>query len=200
MDYSIEIIDSNAKFERIKPDFVNIVSEYFLTNSIAFGQYYKDPEYVFRAIFGQTSVFKSNRDLIEFYSKIHQTGIFSENGEKFWFNFFNENNIFLLLYVGNQVVGQVGYHKKDTIVEVIRFYVKPEFRGKGFGTALLHKLLQLAQNNYISEIKLDTYPWQTALSLYLKAGFEYCPYFPEVGFPEEVAKLAETIFMTKKLI
>ena len=116
---------------QVKPDFVNIVSEYFLTNSIAFGQYYKDPEFVFQGIFGQTSVFKSNHDLIELYSKVHQTGILSENGEKFWFKFVNENNFFFSYMLVINSLAKLVIIKEITLLRLYVFMLNLNFVARG---------------------------------------------------------------------
>jgi putative acetyltransferase len=66
-------------------------------------------------------------------------------------------------------------------VEVKRLYVRPEFRGRGLGPALLEYLINEAKSAGYLEMVGDTMPVMTdALALYKRRGFELTgPYAQE---------------------
>ena len=195
MNYSIIVIDSYAKYEQLKQELGNIYSEYLLSNFISMKSYYKDPNYICQLEYGV-----SYDIIVKNLTEENKTGILPEKRDLQWKKFFSipSSNIFLLLEVDEQIKGEIGYEKiNQTTAMLIRFYIKPEFRGNNFGNLLLNKLLELVRENGYKEIKLQTYPFHTALPLYLKAGFDYCDYFTEVGSSEEVEKIAESIYMRK---
>ena len=47
----------------------------------------------------------------------------------------------------------------------------PEYRGRGIGTQLLHRLLALLRENGFSRVSLSVQKENPALRLYLRAGF-----------------------------
>lgn len=97
----------------------------------------------------------------------------------------------LLSEEGGEFTGCVAVRKKDTaIAELKRMYIKPGFRNKGLGSALLKKALRFAGNAGYKKIRLDTLAQMTnAISLYTKAGFTQIePYYFN---PEETALFFE---------
>lgn len=62
--------------------------------------------------------------------------------------------------------------------EIVRIYTKPEFRGKGFGSAMLERLILEAKNFGFKILKLDTGIFmKDAQSMYVSHGFKECdPY------------------------
>ena len=57
--------------------------------------------------------------------------------------------------------------------ELKRMYVRPQFRGRGFGKLLLAHLIALARQNGIGVVRLETgIHQQEAIALYERAGFE----------------------------
>jgi len=88
----------------------------------------------------------------------------------------------------DEIVGMGGLRCiTEDIVEVKRMYVKPEFRGKGLGKALLDKLLETAQNIGYSKIRLDTGVFmKAAQKVYQSAGFYEIEEYPESEVPKEV--------------
>ena len=88
----------------------------------------------------------------------------------------------------------VVYHKlNDKRCEIKRLYVKPEARGMHLGELLVKKIIECAVSAGFGEMVLDTIaPLQSAISLYLKMGFEKCePYYYN--------PMSDVIYMSKKL-
>jgi putative acetyltransferase len=75
--------------------------------------------------------------------------------------------------------GAVGYG------EVKRMYVRPEFRGAGFGRAILERLADRARERGVSVLRLETGIQQVeAIGLYERAGFRTRgPFGPYVADP-----------------
>jgi len=69
----------------------------------------------------------------------------------------------------------------STRAEAKRLYVRPEFRGRGVGAALLEYLIEQARAAGYLELVGDTMPVMTdALALYQRRGFELTgPYSPD---------------------
>ncbi|QQS20367.1 GNAT family N-acetyltransferase [Candidatus Saccharibacteria bacterium] len=94
-------------------------------------------------------------------------------------------NIWVLVY-DDKVVGSVAL-KSDTIDEVVlkRMYLRPPFRGKGFGNLLLRTALAEAKEAGFHKITLDTNRKQlSAQRTYEAAGFKLTKEDGEVMFYE----------------
>jgi len=65
--------------------------------------------------------------------------------------------------------------------EMKRFYIRPQFRGRGAGRALMNWLLAEARTAGYREVICDTMPVMTeAIAMYERAGFERTgPYAPD---------------------
>lgn len=87
--------------------------------------------------------------------------------------------------------------RKD-IVEIKRMYVRPEFRGRGIGRALLEALISEAQEIGYPTVRLDSTRFmEAAHSLYRSVGFlEIAPY-SESEIPPEFHQY--WVFMEKQL-
>jgi len=71
-------------------------------------------------------------------------------------------------YVGCTCVRNLG----DGIAEIKRMYVKPNFRGQGFGRQMLLKAIEEAKRLGYRFLRLDTIPdMESAIRLYLSVGF-----------------------------
>ncbi len=81
-----------------------------------------------------------------------------------------------------EFVGCVGVKKIDnTICEMKRLYVKPEFRGERIGERLVRESILTARALGYQRMRLDTIreKMKPAISLYLKEGFVEIPaYYP----------------------
>jgi len=81
----------------------------------------------------------------------------------------------LLLAVENEkFIGCVALRKlEDNICEMKRLYVKPEYRGKGFGKVLAEEIIEEAKKIGYSFMRLDTLTkLNKAMNLYRTLGFK----------------------------
>lgn len=82
----------------------------------------------------------------------------------------------------NQLVGCVALHKLDSSVcEMKRLYLRPQFRGQGFGRALAERIISEARQIGYRRVRLDTVEpvMKDAVAMYRKLGFkEVAPYRP----------------------
>jgi len=87
---------------------------------------------------------------------------------------------FYLVKIDKKLAGGVGFKRlEDSICEIKRLYVYPDFRGKGVGKTLLDMTLTLAKNYGYSRARLDTLErMKEAITLYKSFGFkEISPYY-----------------------
>jgi ribosomal protein S18 acetylase RimI-like enzyme len=98
------------------------------------------------------------------------------------------NGIYYLLQIKDKIVGMGALRKlNDSTGELKRMYVRPEFRGNGFGKTLLKKLLAIGKKFGCSRILLDTGQFMTAAQhLYRSAGFKDTNKYPETEVPTEM--------------
>lgn len=86
------------------------------------------------------------------------------------------HGVLLLVRDRQRYVGAVGLRNIENphTCEVKRMYLRPAYRGKGIGAALLQQLLIHAKQMGYSTIKLDTlgYKMPAAVRLYTSFGFE----------------------------
>ena len=80
----------------------------------------------------------------------------------------------LLATLENKPVGCVAMSKfGDNICEMKRLYIRPEFRGHGFGRALAENVIEKAKESGYSHMRLDmVMPRDAARELYLSLGFK----------------------------
>ena len=78
---------------------------------------------------------------------------------------------------------------RDDIVEIKRMYVRPEFRGKGIGRAMLDALLADAWEMGHTTVRLDSGRFmEAAQALYRSAGFHEIKSYAESEVPLELRK------------
>jgi putative acetyltransferase len=84
-----------------------------------------------------------------------------------------EDVVFFVARTNDMLVGCGGLKfEQDGFAEVKRLYTRPEFRGKGFGKALLQYLEMIAQREGVLIIRLETGTRQLdARFLYERAGY-----------------------------
>ena len=86
----------------------------------------------------------------------------------------------LLAEYENQLAGCVALHKLEPgICEMKRLYLRPQFRGKGRGRALAHRMIADARRIGYDRMRLDTVEpvMKDAVAMYRKLGFkEIAPY------------------------
>lgn len=110
-----------------------------------------------------------------------------------------QEGIFYLLLEGEEFVGIGAIRKlKKGVGEIKRMYIRPEFRGKGFGKTLLQKLLVKGKEFGFSAVYLDTPLFaKAAQHIYRLSGFVEREQYPESEVPQPVRQLF--IYMEKKL-
>jgi GNAT superfamily N-acetyltransferase len=109
------------------------------------------------------------------------------------------SGIYYLVQFQNELIGMGCVHRlKDDIAEIKRMYIRPEYRGKGSGKALLQKLITLAKEYGYHSIYLDSGSFmKDAHRLYRSLGFvDRAPYI-ESEIPPELTPY--WVFMEKSL-
>jgi putative acetyltransferase len=98
----------------------------------------------------------------------------------------------IIARVDGKIAGCVAVKKIDTeICEMKRLYVKPEFRGKKVGIALVKRIIEIARELDYKIMRLDTLTTlERAVSIYRRIGFNtISPYYhnplPNVLFFEK---------------
>jgi putative acetyltransferase len=88
----------------------------------------------------------------------------------------------LLAELSGKPAGCVALHPlQPDIAEMKRLYVRPEFRGKGVGIALMNAILREAKQIGYQRLRLDTIQplMSDAIAMYRRFGFyEIAPYRP----------------------
>lgn len=93
----------------------------------------------------------------------------------------------LLCFVQTDLVGCVAFREIDAdVCEMKRLFLRPAFRGRGLGGAMVEAIIGAAREVGYKRMRLDTLPGKmdAAIALYEQAGFkEIPPYYdtPVVG-------------------
>jgi putative acetyltransferase len=88
-----------------------------------------------------------------------------------------EGRLLLAEYEG-QLSGCVALHSLDAgICEMKRLYLRPQFRGKGFGRAMATRIIAEARSIGYQRMRLDTVEpvMKDAVAMYRKLGFQEVP-------------------------
>lgn len=90
--------------------------------------------------------------------------------------FRKEKSVLWVAEWDEEVVGCCGIFPSDNLpdgyVELVKFYLLSEARGKGIGKALMEKSIESASEFGYSKIYIESLPeFDTAVSLYEKSGF-----------------------------
>jgi ribosomal protein S18 acetylase RimI-like enzyme len=84
----------------------------------------------------------------------------------------------LLAYAENELAGCIALRKlDDRTCEMKRLFLRPGFRGRGYGRRMINDLLEQARMSGYVRMRLDTLPGKmdAAISLYRELGFEDIP-------------------------
>ena len=110
------------------------------------------------------------------------------------------DGIFYILQINDNTIGMGAFRKlEDDIGEVKRMYIRPDFRGHGYGKAVLKKLIDVGKRFGCTRIRLDTGLFMSAAQhVYRLAGFQKIEKYPETEVPLEMQPY--WIYMEKKLL
>lgn len=106
---------------------------------------------------------------------------------------------FYFLEDEGSIIGMCALKKLNPeIGEIKRMYIKPNYRGKGYGKKMIEKLISRSKELGYSSIRLDTGPFmKQAQKVYRSSGFEIIEEYEESEVPKEVRE--GWIFMEKKI-
>lgn len=107
--------------------------------------------------------------------------------------------IIYMLDSDGQAVGMGALKRlEDSVGELKRMYIHPEYRGQGYGTALLQKLIAKGRELGYATLRLDTADFMTtAHQMYRSAGFTDIDEYAGSEIPEWYRPY--TVFMEKTL-
>ncbi|MGA9387978.1 MAG: GNAT family N-acetyltransferase [Candidatus Bathyarchaeia archaeon] len=109
------------------------------------------------------------------------------------------HGIYYLLELEDAIIGMGALHQvRKDIAEIKRMYIRPAYRGKGYGKVLLQQLLQKAKEFRYQSIYLETGPFMTtAHHLYHSVGFVERNEYPETEVPPQLR--SKWLYMEKTL-
>ncbi|MGA9651030.1 GNAT family N-acetyltransferase [Pedobacter sp.] len=96
----------------------------------------------------------------------HLYEVFKQEGSDYW-----------LAEEDGVILGGCGIYPTDGLpdgcVELVKFYLSADARGKGIGKILMQKSIESAQHYGYNEVYLESFPeLSTAIGMYEKAGFK----------------------------
>lgn len=112
---------------------------------------------------------------------------------------FENKGIFYLIEIDSNVVGIGGLRKlTENVCEIKRMYIRPKYRGLGFGKKLTQMLIKTVRKFGYSLIKLESSSFmETAHHMYRSYGFKDCIEYPGVETPDPLK--AYSIYMEKEI-
>ncbi len=107
--------------------------------------------------------------------------------------------ILYMLDLEDTVVGMGALKKlEEGVGEIKRMYIRPKYRGRGYGKRMLERLIQKAQELGYSTLRLETADFsETAHHIYRDAGFKEIEGFHGGETPEWYR--SHCLFMEKKI-
>jgi len=111
----------------------------------------------------------------------------------------SSRGIYYLVELEGAIIGMGALRQiREEIGEIKRMYIRPAYRGKGYGKALLQQLLQKAKEFGYHAIFLDSARFMTtAQSLYRSFGFIERNEYPETEIPPQLR--SRWVYMEKTL-
>lgn len=96
-----------------------------------------------------------------------------------------DDGALFILEDDGKVIGMGALERVNADVgEIKRMYIKPEYRGKGFGKKLLMKLIEVGKEVDFTALRLDTGGFMdTAQHVYTSSGFRKIPEYAESEVP-----------------
>lgn len=120
-----------------------------------------------------------------------------ENNIDDFLSYFPPESIYYIIQNNSSIFGMGAIRKlRKGIGEIKRMYIKPEYRGNGYGKEILELLLRKGKEFGFSSIRLDTGEFMVAAhQVYRKAGFQERARYLESEVPEFF--LPHWLFMEK---
>ena len=85
----------------------------------------------------------------------------------------NDNYVYFFVQKDNENIGYIGLSKKQEYLFLSKFYIKKDFRNKGFGTKVFEFIKEFAIQNCYKKIQLTVNKNNTnTINAYKKWGFE----------------------------
>ena len=111
----------------------------------------------------------------------------------------DSHGVYYLIELEGAIIGMGALHQiREKAGEIKRMYIRPAYRGKGYGRTLLQRLLQKAKEFGYNSIYLDSARFMTtAHKLYRSFGFIECDEYPETEIPPQFK--SQWLFMEKTL-
>jgi N-acetylglutamate synthase-like GNAT family acetyltransferase len=109
----------------------------------------------------------------------------------------SSRGIYYLVELEGAIIGMGALHQiREKTGEIKRMYIRPAYQGKGYGRALLQKLLQKAKEFGYHSIYLDSARFMTtAQYLYRSFGFIERNEYPETEIPPQLR--SQWLYMEK---
>jgi GNAT superfamily N-acetyltransferase len=122
----------------------------------------------------------------------------ASNIDKF-FSDVSSRGIYYFVELEGAIIGMGALHQiREKTGEIKRMYIRPAYRGKGYGKALLEQLLQKAKEFGYHSIYLDSARFMTAAHhLYRSFGFVERKEYPETEIPPQLR--SHWLYMKKTL-
>jgi len=116
--------------------------------------------------------------LVEFGANHEGTVYYDESTDHLSDLFKIDQSVYFVALVDHQLVGGGGLFPTSGLpndtCELVKMYLRPEFRGKGIGKILLEQCLSSAKSLGFKKVYLESMPeLEGALAVYEKFGFEY---------------------------
>ncbi|MHA2252186.1 MAG: GNAT family N-acetyltransferase [Candidatus Kariarchaeaceae archaeon] len=191
MKQKFYILDSRDSYVEYKEEMVKINAEYDIWRIKDLHQRF--PE-IYNEIWKNANT--SFEELLNLLQHTQSTGEITDEYHNWLLGLFDGAYTHLLLVKNHNIAGQgaLGY-LKDDIGEVRSMYVKPKFRGQGFGYTILEKILQKAKEIGFTTLYLDTLDtMKSAIKLYESFGFKRREYYKIPDFPKELSEKIGSIF------
>lgn len=137
--------------------------------------------------------------LLEFHAARPGTVYFDESTDHLSDVFCTKRSAYYILEVNGVVAGGAGIYPTKNLpsdtCELVKIYIAPAYRGKGYGQTLLEKCMNEAKKQGFKKMYLESMPeLKNAISMYYKNGF--------INIPESLGNSGHTgcdVWMIKDL-
>jgi putative acetyltransferase len=94
--------------------------------------------------------------------------------------FMESGSVYWIAEDGDRMIGGCGIYPTPGLpegyAELVKFYLLPEYRGKGIGRMLMEQNIESARNLGYNQLYLESMPeLRKAIGMYEKAGFRFIP-------------------------